>query len=314
MCIVGFLQRHEEIHIDDLSKHFDTSKVQMRALLSTLNTTSFMPRNSEEQLPYFIDLDRVDEEDGIVKLILDEGPKGVPRITGPQSAAILSGLAYLRSIPDFEDSRDLAELIDLLSTDQPLAKEVAFQASQMDGDIKAIKRGILSDKRISCRYVNSKGEESIRQIDPLLLVSNENVWYLRGYCLKHKAVRTFRLDHMVDAEVLTENRSTEALEAAKNLDETAPIYNPSANDVEVELELGPEAYKLATLVSKVKEPTKLGGEKILVTIRLGYLPDLGALVCRFGNSVKVVGPQAAREVVRKFAELSLTAHKFEEAE
>jgi len=307
MSIVGFLQRQGEIHIEDLSNHFGVKTDVMRGMLSTLNKTSFMPRNSEEQLPYFIDLDRVDDEtDGMVSLSLDEGPRGVPQITGPQAAAILSGLAYLRSIPDFANSLEMDELISLLSHNQASAVEVAFDSSDVDADLRVLQRAILTDRRITCRYVNSKGEESVRDIDPLLLVSEENLWYLRGYCHKNLGVRTFRLDHMVDAVITDKARGPEAIEAAKSLDETAPIYNPSDRDVEVELELAPEAYKLAGLVTQLSEPKAVGAENVRVTIKLGYLPDLGPLVCRFGTSARVIGPPEARAVVRKFAEQSLT--------
>jgi proteasome accessory factor C len=310
MSIVGLLQREGEVHLDDLSKHFNVQPAVMRGMLSTLNKTSFMPRNSEEQLPYFIDLDRVDDEnDGMVELSLDLGPQGVPQITGPQAAAILSGLAYLRAIPDFANSTDIAELEALLSHNQPEAVEVAFDVDDVDADLKVLQRAILTDRRISCRYVNSKGEESVRDIDPLLLVSEESLWYLRGYCLKNKAIRTFRLDHMVDAVIKDESRSVEALEAAKTLDETAAIYNPSDKDVEVELELAPEAYKLAGLVTQLSEPKDVGSEKVRVTIKLGYLPDLGPLVCRFGTSAQVIGPPEARAIVRKFAQNALAGDR-----
>jgi predicted DNA-binding transcriptional regulator YafY len=301
MSIVALLQRENEMHIDELAAHFELSRDSMRGMLATLNTTSFMPRNTEEQLPFYIDLDRIDEEDGIVCLELDNGPQGVPTITSTQSVALLSGLRYLKSLPDFEDSDEVDELIDLLSAYQPIVSGIEIEPTKFDSDLSILKKAILTDKRIECLYVNSKGEQSHRSIDPLLLLSSEDHWYLRGYCLKHQAVRTFRLDHMVDAEMVDISRSEAALGAAKSLDETAPIYSPSSNDVEVELELAPEAYQLAGLVGAVREPAKVGEENIRVTIRLGYLPDLGPLVCRYGTHAKVIGPESAREVVRKFA-------------
>jgi len=308
MSIVAFLQREDEISLQDLARHFNVQPKAMRSMLSTLNVTAFLPRNAEEQLPYFIDLDRVDEGDGMVSLILDEGPQGLPPITGPQVAAILSGLSYLSSIPEFENSKEIDELIELLSTNQNVASEVTFQLNDVDADLKVLQKAILTNKRITCRYVNGRGEDSVREIDPLLLVSEENSWFLRGYCLKNLEIRTFRLDRMVDAQVLETPRGAQALDAAKALDETAPIYNPSSSDVEVELELAPEAYKLASLSMDVPEPKKGQSEIIRATIKLGYLPDLGPLITRYGASAKVIGPKEAREVVRKFAEAALNSH------
>lgn len=301
MSIVALLQREDEMHIDDLAKHFEVSRESMRSMLSTLNTTSFMPRNAEEQLPFFIDLERVDDEDGMVCLELDNGPQGVPNITSSQSVALLAGLRYLKSMPDFEDSDDVDELINLLAANQSTVADIEIEPTKFDADLRVLKKAILTDKRIECVYVNSKGEQSNRIIDPLLLMNSEDHWYLRGYCLKNQQIRTFRLDHMVDAVVIDVARSAEALKSAETLDETAPIYSPSASDVEVELELAPEAYQLASLVGAVREPVKAGEENIRVTIKLGYLPDLGPLVCRFGVHAKVIRPEAAKEVVRKFA-------------
>ena len=314
MSVVALLQREGEMHIDELAEHFSLSRKTMRSMLGTINVTSFMPRNSEEQLPYFIDLERVDEEDGIVCLELDEGPQGVPLITAAQSIALRSGLQYLKALPGFENSKDIDELVELLQTAQPDADEISVNHGKVDADLAVIRHAILANKRITCHYVNTRGEESDREIDPLLLVAGEEHWYLRGYCLRRQEVRSFRLDHMVDARVLDVDRSEAALNAAASIDETAPIYSPKDTDVEVTLELAPEAYKLAAMFTTIEEPAKSGDENITVKIRLGYLPDLGPLVCRFGVHARVIAPAEAREVVRQFALQSLSAYIPEDVE
>ena len=314
LSVVALLQREGEMHIDDLAEHFSVPRKTMRSMLGTINLTSFMPRNAEEQLPYFIDLERVDEEDGIVCLELDEGPQGVPLITAAQSIALSSGLQYLCTLPGFENSKDIEELVELLQTAQPDSEEIAVNASKVDADLAVIRHAILTNKRITCHYVNTRGEETNREIDPLLLVAGEEHWYLRGYCLRRGEVRSFRLDHMVDAAVLDVDRSQEALVAAAEIDETSPIYSPRDTDVEVTLELAPEAYKLAAMFTTIEEPAKSGDENIKVKIRLGYLPDLGPLVCRFGVHAKVIAPAEAREVVRQFALQSLSAYVPEDVE
>ena len=314
MSVVALLQREGEIHIDELAEHFSLSRKTMRSMLGTINLTSFMPRNAEEQLPYFIDLERVDEEDGIVCLELDEGPQGVPLITAAQSIALSSGLQYLRSLPGFENSKDIDELLSLLETAQPDSDEIAVSQGKVDTDLAVIRHAILTNKRISCHYVNTRGEETDREIDPLLLVAGEEHWYLRGFCLRRQEVRSFRLDHMIDATVLDVNRSEESLKAAKEFDETSPIYSPRDSDIEVTLELSPEAYKLASMFTSIEEPTKTGEENITVKIRIGYLPDLGPLVCRFGVHAKVIEPEEARKVVRQFALESLAAYIPEDVE
>jgi proteasome accessory factor C len=301
MSIVALLQREGEMHIDELARHFDLPVKTLRSMLSTLNTTSYMPRNSEEQLPFFIDVERIDEEDGVVSLQFDSGPVGVPKITTAQAVSLLTGLNFLKNLPDFEDDENLDELIHLLSFNQEETPDISIEKHEFDSDLAVIKQAILEDWRIECRYVNSRGEESQREIDPLLLVADEGHWYLRGYCLKNLEIRTFRLDHMVDAKLLTNTRSAEAIEAAKSIDELSPIYNPKENDLEIELELAPEAYTLAGMFRQLKEPEEVGDENIRVTIQMSYLPDLGPLICKFAGNARVISPPSAREVVANYA-------------
>lgn len=307
MSVVALLQREGEMHLDELARHFEIPSKVMRGMLATLNTTSFMPRNSEERLPFFIDLDRVDFEDGIVCLELDEGPIGVPRISASQSVALIAGLDYLRSLPAFENDQELEDLIEMLGSEQSTAPKISIRGPKQDSDLDVLQRAIKANRRITCIYVNGKGEQSKREIDPLLLVASEENWYLRGYCHKNKDVRTFRLDHMVDAQILEIDRSAEALEIAKDLDIDAPIYSPGENDTEVVLELAPEAYPLASLGTTLKEYDGASG-KIRVAIKLGYLPDLGPLVCRYGSHAQVISPIEARRVVRQYAEQALLAN------
>ena len=305
LSIVALLQRQGEMHIDEIAEHFHLTRQAIRAMLGTINTTSFMPRNSEEQLPFFIDLERVDEEDGIVCLEFDNAPKGLPRITTQQGVALLAGLHFLRSLPDFEESEDIDELISLLKSDQGTVQTIDIQNNHFDSDLAVLKKAIISNRRIECRYVNSKGQESVRQIDPLILVNSEEHWYLRGFCLGNQEVRTFRLDHMVDARILDTARGEDAIRAASELDETEPIYMASNTDIEVVLELAPEAYALAGYFKQVTEPWKAGEESITARIKIGYLPDLGPMVSRFGGHAKVISPPEARDAVRRYAQQAL---------
>lgn len=306
MSIVALLQKHGELSLEELSKRFDVQPKTMRGMLSTLNTASFMPRNAEEQLPYFIDLDRVDE-DGVVCLELDEGPQGVPRITRPQSVALLAGLAYLRSLPATSDPAEIDELIELLANDQSQALEISLQPRVADSDLTVLINAIKKDRRISCLYVNSKGESSLREIDPILVVSNENQWFLRGFCLKNQEIRTFRLDRMVDAAETTEERGVEAKTSGTNPEELSAIYAPAPGDFEVVLDLQPEARQLASMAVEVEEIGDSEEPVLRVKLKLGYLPDLGPLVTRFGAHVRVVSPVEAKEVVRVFAQKTLEA-------
>jgi proteasome accessory factor C len=307
MSIVALLQKHGELSLEELSNRFDVKPKTMRGMLSTLNTASFMPRNAEEQLPYFIDLDRVDEE-GVVCLELDEGPQGVPRITRPQAVALLAGLAYLRSLPAVSDPAEIDELIDLLANEQSQALEISLEPKVADADLAVLINAIKNDHRIKCQYVNSKGESSLREIDPIVVVSQENQWFLRGFCLRNQEIRTFRLDRMVEATELPDERGKEAKTADSTPEEVSAIYAPAPGDYEVVLDLQPEARQLASMAVDVTEIGEADESILRVKLNLGYLPDLGPLVTRFGSHVRVVSPIEAQKVVRDFAKKTLEAN------
>lgn len=304
MSIVSLLQKQGELTLTELSNRFAVSPKTMRGMLATLNTSSFMPRNAEEQLPYYIDLDLVDE-DGVVVLEQDEGPQGVPKITRPQSIALLAGLAYLRSLPSISDPAEIDDLINLLSNEQDEAPEISLQPKEVDADFSILASAIKHDKRIECHYVNGRGESSLRQIDPIVVVSQENQWFLRGYCHKNHEVRTFRLDRMVDAVELNIERSSEAKQAEKLSMDVAAVYAPAPGDYEVLLELEPEARQLASMAVDVTEVSGSETPILRATLKLGYLPDLGPLVTRFGSHVRVISPVEAQIVVREFARQAL---------
>lgn len=304
ISIVALLQKQGELTLDDLAERFAVSPKTMRGMLATLNTSSFMPRNAEEQLPYYIDLDLVDEE-GTVILEQDDGPQGVPKITRPQSIALLAGLAYLRSLPSISDPAEIDDLIELLSSEQDFAPEIALQPKEVDADFGVLASAIKNDKRIECRYVNSRGESSLRQIDPIVIVSQENQWFLRGFCLKNNEIRTFRLDRMVDAKELTVERGVDAKVAEQSSNNYSAVYAPSPGDYEVLLELDPEARQLASMAVDVIEISNVEVPTLRVTLKLGYLPDLGPLVTRYGSHARVLSPPAAQKVVHDFARQTL---------
>lgn len=59
-------------------------------------------------------------------------------------------------------------------------------------------------KRIRFHYLNAKGEDTERCIEPTGLALKGYVWYLHGYCLSRRAFRTFRLSRIRDLQVLEE--------------------------------------------------------------------------------------------------------------
>jgi len=59
---------------------------------------------------------------------------------------------------------------------------------------------IRSGRRVRFRYESHEGARSHRHIEPYALIHTDGRWYLIGYCLSRRAMRTFRLDRVSDLE------------------------------------------------------------------------------------------------------------------
>jgi predicted DNA-binding transcriptional regulator YafY len=59
-------------------------------------------------------------------------------------------------------------------------------------------------RRVVLRYRDQRGEESVRRFDPYGLALRHGRWYAAGMCHLRQALRSFRLDRVVDVEALAE--------------------------------------------------------------------------------------------------------------
>src|SRR5207247_9494642 len=60
------------------------------------------------------------------------------------------------------------------------------------------------EKRVWMRYQSGQAEETERAVDPYGLIFHAGLWYTVGYCHLRQDMRTFRLDRMLEAELLEE--------------------------------------------------------------------------------------------------------------
>jgi predicted DNA-binding transcriptional regulator YafY len=59
-------------------------------------------------------------------------------------------------------------------------------------------------RRVVLRYRDQQGEESVRRFDPYGLALRHGRWYAAGLCHLRQALRTFRLDRVVEVQALAE--------------------------------------------------------------------------------------------------------------
>ena len=175
---------------------------------------------------------------------------------------------------------------------------IHFRPGTVDADAAEIRIAMLNNHRIECEYRNIRGEQSVRRIDPIRLDPHGDIWYLRGYCITNKQLRNFRLDHMRAAKELEVDICEEA-RAIQEIDDEA--YIASESDVEVTVEVDPEAQAMLGDFAATILKTDSKNNTVTALIKIGYLPYLGRVIAQYGGAARVLAPENARQVVRNYA-------------
>lgn len=298
LALVGYLQNRGAVSVAEAAAHFEIDASYLRKVVTSINEARAEVSGFERWF-FLIDVEEL-EENGMLSLVENLVVDDVPRLSNRQASAIAAGLSYLATIPAFKDDADLIALQEALASGsvRGINPLLELRPGSAEAGAEIIRRAILGRRKISCEYINQKGERATRTIEPLRLDPRADGWYLRGYCPIHLEVRNFKLNRMRGIQILDEPLSDEA----KNVGEIEEsVYVAGATDARVLVEVEPEAYRLISEVKTIDEPTSVEGGRVRAEIRVGHLPNIGRLVTRFGGAARVIEPAEARAIVKNYA-------------
>lgn len=298
LSLVGFLQQRGTVSLNEAAQHFEIEKKYLRRLVSSINDARAEVSGFEHWF-FLIDIDELEENENlclIENLVIESSPK----LSNRQASAIAAGLNYLAVLPNFKDDSDLKNLQNLLASGshRGINPVLEVRPGSAQAGAEKVRDAIVAGLKISCEYINQKGERAVRTLEPLRLDPRPEGWYLRAFCPLNKEVRNFKLDRMRAIELLDEPIT----DAAKNIHSIEDaVYLSEVTDTAVIVEVDPEAYGLVAEFVAVVEPTANDNGKIRAEIKVGHLPNIGKLVARFGGAARVISPPEAREQVLNFA-------------
>ncbi len=306
ISLIGLINVEGEIEIEDAATRLGVSAEMIRSAVGTISVAGHLPASGGEVNPFNVSWPLIDDDkaEGLLTWAASQDSFGkAPKISIRQAAAIAAGLSFLRSLPEFANERDIDELVKILQTAQATeaAPSIRYEYGTVNADIELLRKAILANRRISCNYTNQTGEQSDRLLDPIRLDPRGSVWYLRAWCPKSLQIRAFRLDRMRSVELTDASRSSEAMLEAERIDEIDDrVYVPGEGDTEVLVEVDPEAYELVSEFATLDEPSKTNSGTVRVKIMVGYLPNLGHLIAKYGGAARVIEPAHAREIVKNY--------------
>lgn len=157
-----------------------------------------------------------------------------------------------------------------------------------------LKEAILSRRKLRFTYFSASGEKSERTVSPLKLLFRGGGWYLRAWCDKRGAMRTFKICRMDEARLTQETFDPAPLSAAPEREaqgqesEAGPLLLITLRFAP---QMGYQVYDLFPHAAIAKAED--GG----LTVRI-HAPDaewLYSLLLQYGTSVCVLSPPQVRE-------------------
>lgn len=125
-------------------------------------------------------------------------------------SSICSALRGVRSATDQFDIDRLIERIGALMPGHNTAKEHAYvdldfkPAPNDKAHMGPLHKAIKALQCVTFTYLDNKGTETERKLEPMGLFLKGYTWYLYGYCLTRMDVRVFRLSRILDLQILPE--------------------------------------------------------------------------------------------------------------
>lgn len=213
----------------------------------------------------------------------------------------------------------LAKLENLLPEEQ--VREVAWARGSLvatgmhRADLKSqtpalekLRRAIREQRSVEMKYQTSQvPHPTVRGLDPYALVHRWGWWYAIGFCHVQRAVRTFRVDRMLD---VTLSEATFAQSPAFDLQDYLKNEMQNQPQIMARLRFGPEyAHLLAGNGSYwATVETKADGS-VEATFPAPTLEWAASTTLSFGPAVEVLEPPELRIMITEWIAAAATKYK-----
>ena len=252
-------------------------------------------------------------EDGEISISQAESIVRPLRLAVDEASALLIALRMLAETGGEGDRDAVSRLIAKIETAAGVAAAPSSQVTVQQFDSKRVRAvaATLNDalsrgRRVHLRHYNpTRDEDTERDVDPMRLLAVEGRTYLEGWCRRAESVRLFRLDRVLNVDVLDVPK--EVPEAAEPRDIDAGLFRPSESDILAELELSPDARWVAEY-NPCESVTELPDGRLRIGLRTPDTTWVRRLALRLGEDARVVSPPELADDVRTTAAAALAQY------
>ncbi len=234
------------------------------------------------------------------------------RLGTDEASALLVALRMLAELPGPQDRSALRTTIAKLEAaagdaGMASAQVAVHQDGRAPADVQAqVADALRRRRRLHLSYyVPGRDEATERDVDPMRLVVVEGRAYLEAWCRRAEAVRLFRLDRVLALTLL--DVAAQVPDEAEHVDVDSGLFQPSAGDVRVDLELA-EAGRWVAEYYPCERVSELADGRLRVTLRTPDTRWVRRLALRLGEDGKVIAPPELAEQVRAAAAAALALY------
>jgi predicted DNA-binding transcriptional regulator YafY len=232
------------------------------------------------------------------------------RLAADEASALLVALRMLAEVPADGSAvgRLIAKIEGAAGESAAASSQVMIQVDSQNvrGRATKISTALGASRRLHLRYyVPGRDEATERDVDPMRLLVVEGRTYLEGWCRLAEGVRLFRLDRVLDLDVLDVPAEVPAEAEQKDVD--AGLFRPSESDERVELELAADARWVAEYYP-CESVTEAGEGRLRAVLRTPDTSWVRRLALRLGEDARVLAPAALAEEVRAAAAEALALY------
>ena len=212
---------------------------------------------------------------------------------------ILAALQSIHITRNMDGSRTLQKLSALFQLHSENWLEVDFSRWGNPGydneTFELLKSAVIRHRNVKLRYAGSYEEIRERTVQPYKLVYKAKAWYLQAFCTEKQDWRIFKLNRILELEVLEEGFS--------QLNPPGPIETFEGEYPKVTLRFPKEmSYRVYDEFNKAQIQRQENGD-LIVSANMPEDPWLIGFLLSFGTRVDILSPAHLKEAGAEQAKL-----------
>ena len=284
--MLAYLRANSPVELQTVAEVFNLKPTEVRRYCDLLNEArigEFYGENADVEIQ--------DDEDGVWIETRDSlGLDKQIRFTPDESIAIIGGLKYLEAMPYLVEQKTVSELLlKLQATFATTESIIEIGTGEVDQNIVNILKDAIAGRTCVAITYGAAIDQKVSQrtIEPVALQANEGVVYVRAFCQSSEAMRTFRVDRILQAFAINEPGISQ--------DTVNADFAISSPSIETRLRMLPEM--LESFAPETVSGVTGVGTLIEATVKVTNGAWLTSLVLASAGDIEVLSPQELRNQV-----------------